>query len=134
MTFIMEGIIDSRNRMLVKGDRGIVLQLRQDILVKEETFITSITAAMVRKAFNKKRNYPSIERFKRECHLYMVHIDHNAIAQDMQKSAAEEKGEEYVTEENEMFQAALKEHHEISVHFPLDTQDKVEYLCSSLFY
>ena len=125
MTFVMEGIIEGRMRFFRKNDRGVILNLRPDVLENEEIYITAITAAMVKKSINRGRKYPSIERFKRECDLYMVHIDHHAIAEDIQKSAAEEKGDDYFTEVNEVFQATLKESYGIHVHFPLDTQDKV---------
>ena len=114
-----------QQQMYQKGDFYVAIYPRDKVFINEENFINAITAAMIKKASYRKRNYPSIERFKKECKLYMVRI------RDVQDEQYEETKEEmeYVSEETKasraLFRAALQDKGEFDLHFPLDTQDKV---------
>ena len=138
VTFVMEGIMEphklmnykAQQQMYQKGDHHIAIYPRNGVFANEENFINGITIAMVKKASYRKRNYPSIDRFKKECQLYMVRI-HDVNPSPKHDDRYEETKEEMecVDEETkagrDLFRAALRDKGGFDLHFPLDTQDKV---------
>ena len=71
-------------------------------------------------ATQRRRLYPSIDRFKKECDLYMGVIK---ATPRMLDSYEEKESSELSAEKRGMCDAAARLG--FSLHFPLDTQDKV---------